>query len=161
MSTDPRTRSWNLPPLVRNGQRYCHQQICNYKYTGVIAILIESAAPLTILGIIAAILQYLTGSQFRSSPGYYVCRYLFDGFLQCRLSPGYGLPSGRQGLVSWAGTFKVTPSTSLPQEWIGQSVQSCTRIPTTCGITLEGRSGFLFNGRLGSLIHDPMHQLPK
>jgi hypothetical protein len=48
-------------------------------YTGVIAILIESAAPLTVLGIVAAILQHLTGSQFRSSPGYYVCRYLFDG----------------------------------------------------------------------------------
>jgi hypothetical protein len=59
-------------------------------YTGVIAILIESAEPLTVLGIIAAILQHLTGSRFRSSPGYFVCRYLFDGlFYSFCVSSGY------------------------------------------------------------------------
>ncbi|KAJ2917981.1 hypothetical protein MD484_g2449, partial [Candolleomyces efflorescens] len=45
-------------------------------YTGVIAILVESAAPLTILGIIAAILQQLNTGTARS-PGFYVTpRYL-------------------------------------------------------------------------------------
>ena len=48
-------------------------------YTGVIAILIESAAPLTIFGIIAAILQQLHGSQRRPSISFLVCRYTFDG----------------------------------------------------------------------------------
>jgi hypothetical protein len=44
-------------------------------YTGVIAILVESAAPLTVFGIVAAILQQLTVR----SPGFFVCQTLFDG----------------------------------------------------------------------------------
>jgi hypothetical protein len=44
-------------------------------YTGVIAILVESAAPVAVFGIVTAILQQLT----MRSPGYYVCQMLFDG----------------------------------------------------------------------------------
>jgi hypothetical protein len=48
-------------------------------YTGgVIAILIESAAPLTVFGIIAAILQQLSGSPHPTNPGFYSCEYLFQ-----------------------------------------------------------------------------------
>jgi hypothetical protein len=47
-------------------------------YTGVIAILVESAAPLTIFGVIAAILQCLA-TQSPRSPGFYVFETLFDG----------------------------------------------------------------------------------
>jgi hypothetical protein len=47
-------------------------------YTGVIAILIESAAPLAVCGIVAAILQQLT-PQYSTSPGYSACRLLFEG----------------------------------------------------------------------------------
>jgi hypothetical protein len=47
-------------------------------YTGVIAILVESAAPLTVFGIVAAILQQF-GPKPNQSPGYYVCQTLFDG----------------------------------------------------------------------------------
>jgi hypothetical protein len=46
-------------------------------YTGVIAILVESAAPLTIFGIVAAILQQ-SSAKSNNSPGYYVCQVLFD-----------------------------------------------------------------------------------
>ena len=49
-------------------------------YTGVIAILIESAAPLAILGIIAAILQQLGGSISHKSPAFMTCEYLFECF---------------------------------------------------------------------------------
>lgn len=47
-------------------------------YTGVIAILIESAAPLTIFGIIVGILQQIRHAPFLQSPGWIVCRYLFE-----------------------------------------------------------------------------------
>jgi hypothetical protein len=47
-------------------------------YTGVIAILVESAAPLTIFGVIAAILQRLA-AQFNGSPGFYILDGLFEG----------------------------------------------------------------------------------
>jgi hypothetical protein len=47
-------------------------------YTGVIAILVESAAPLTIFGIVAAILQQ-AGAKFNMSPAFYACAYSFDG----------------------------------------------------------------------------------
>jgi hypothetical protein len=47
-------------------------------YTGVIAILVESAAPLTIFGIVAAILQQLSGKS-NLTGNYYVCQVLFDG----------------------------------------------------------------------------------
>ncbi|KAJ2923594.1 hypothetical protein H1R20_g13500, partial [Candolleomyces eurysporus] len=58
-------------------------------YTGVIAILIESAAPLTIFGIIAAILLQLEDSLIGKSAGYFVCFYLFQGLFYsfCALSP--------------------------------------------------------------------------
>ena len=46
-------------------------------YTGVIAILVESAAPLTIFGIAAAILQTV-GDKAIASPGYLVCNNLFQ-----------------------------------------------------------------------------------
>jgi hypothetical protein len=46
-------------------------------YTGVIAILVESAAPLTIFGVISAILQQF-GAKSNQSPGYYVCVTLFE-----------------------------------------------------------------------------------
>ena len=48
-------------------------------YTGVIAILIESAAPLTVFGIIAAALQQSRSSPLRTTPGFIICTYLFDG----------------------------------------------------------------------------------
>jgi hypothetical protein len=48
-------------------------------YTGVIAILIEPAAPLTIFGIIAAILQQLGGSPLSNSPRFHVLANLFQG----------------------------------------------------------------------------------
>ncbi|KAJ2915197.1 hypothetical protein MD484_g5205, partial [Candolleomyces efflorescens] len=56
---------------------------------GVIGILIESAAPLTVLGIVAAILQHLTGSRLRNTSGYVVCRSLFDGLFYsfCAIAP--------------------------------------------------------------------------
>jgi hypothetical protein len=44
-------------------------------YDGVIAILVESAAPLTISGIIAAVM----GPQTSMSPGFYACKSLFSG----------------------------------------------------------------------------------
>lgn len=47
-------------------------------YTGVIAILIESAAPLTVFGIISAIMQQLTTS-LSDRPDYIVSRFIFDG----------------------------------------------------------------------------------
>jgi hypothetical protein len=47
-------------------------------YTGVVAILIESAAPLTIFGIISAILQQLNSSMRYLTPGFFACSYLFD-----------------------------------------------------------------------------------
>jgi hypothetical protein len=46
-------------------------------YTGMIAILVESAAPLTIFGIFAAILQQ-SSAQSNKIPGYYVCQDLFE-----------------------------------------------------------------------------------
>lgn len=51
-------------------------------YTSVIAILVESAVPLTIFGIIAAILQNLT-ARFGRSPGFHACRSLFEGLFYC------------------------------------------------------------------------------
>ncbi|RXW17424.1 hypothetical protein EST38_g8430 [Candolleomyces aberdarensis] len=60
-------------------------------YTGVIAILIESAAPLTIFGVITAVLgvQRISSSPYRTSEGIIVCNYLFDGLFYsfCALSP--------------------------------------------------------------------------
>jgi hypothetical protein len=47
-------------------------------YTGVIALLVESAAPLTIFGVIAAILQQISANSNESS-GYHVCGGLFEG----------------------------------------------------------------------------------
>jgi hypothetical protein len=54
-------------------------------YTGVIAIPIESAAPLTIFGVIAATLQQLGGSSstLSSSPGSYVFANLCQGLFYC------------------------------------------------------------------------------
>jgi uncharacterized membrane protein len=48
-------------------------------YTGVIAIMIESAAPLTVFGIIAAILQQVNVSLPRKSAGFYIALYIFYG----------------------------------------------------------------------------------
>ncbi|KAJ2915209.1 hypothetical protein MD484_g5191, partial [Candolleomyces efflorescens] len=58
-------------------------------YTGVITILIESAAPLTIFGIIVGILQQIRHAEFLRSPGWIVCRYLFECLFYsfCGLSP--------------------------------------------------------------------------
>jgi hypothetical protein len=47
-------------------------------YTGVITILIESAAPLTIFGIVAAALQS-GGSAAPKSAAFYVFNYVFQG----------------------------------------------------------------------------------
>jgi hypothetical protein len=47
-------------------------------YTVVIAILVESAAPLTIFGIVAATLQQLK-PQYSTSAGFHACVRLFDG----------------------------------------------------------------------------------
>jgi hypothetical protein len=59
-------------------------------YTGVIAILVESAAPLSIFGIVAAILQQVESA---SSPGFYVCTALFDGlFYSFCVSSNHQLP---------------------------------------------------------------------
>jgi hypothetical protein len=46
-------------------------------YTGVIAILVESAAPLTIFGIVAAILQQIR-AKLNRSPGFRVYITLFE-----------------------------------------------------------------------------------
>ncbi|KAJ2912617.1 hypothetical protein MD484_g7797, partial [Candolleomyces efflorescens] len=56
-------------------------------YTVVIAILIESAAPLTIFGVIAAIMQRARPRLF--TVGFYVCDTLFQGLFYsfCTLSP--------------------------------------------------------------------------
>ncbi|KAJ2926143.1 hypothetical protein H1R20_g10959, partial [Candolleomyces eurysporus] len=60
-------------------------------YTGVIAILIESAAPLALFGLITAvtILGQITGTMNDSSEGVIVCMVLFDGLFYsfCALSP--------------------------------------------------------------------------
>jgi hypothetical protein len=48
-------------------------------YTGVIAILVESAAPLTVFGIVAAIMQQLY-PRSNKSPGYYVFEALSECF---------------------------------------------------------------------------------
>ncbi|KAJ2913704.1 hypothetical protein MD484_g6717, partial [Candolleomyces efflorescens] len=58
-------------------------------YTGVIAIMIESALPLTVFGIIAAILVQLDSSPPPKSPKYYVFDYLFQCLFYafCGLSP--------------------------------------------------------------------------
>jgi hypothetical protein len=48
-------------------------------YTGVIAILVESAAPLAVFGIIAAITQQLGNSSRSTGPALFVCYYLFQG----------------------------------------------------------------------------------
>ncbi|RXW14445.1 hypothetical protein EST38_g11410 [Candolleomyces aberdarensis] len=60
-------------------------------YTGVIAILIESAAPLTIFGIItgAIALGRVSGALANNSGGIIVCRVLFEGLFYsfCKLSP--------------------------------------------------------------------------
>ncbi|RXW15097.1 hypothetical protein EST38_g10758 [Candolleomyces aberdarensis] len=57
-------------------------------YTGVVAILIESALPLSVFGIIAAALLLVVNSS-TSAAGPMVCFYLFDGlfFSFCVLSP--------------------------------------------------------------------------
>jgi hypothetical protein len=47
-------------------------------YTSVIAILVESAAPLTIFGIISPVLHQ-SGDKFNESPAFYAWAYLFDG----------------------------------------------------------------------------------
>jgi hypothetical protein len=59
-------------------------------HTGVIAILIESAAPVTIFGIIAAILQRIGVALPGRPPAFIVCRSLFDSFFYsfC-VSPGF------------------------------------------------------------------------
>ncbi|RXW20662.1 hypothetical protein EST38_g5174 [Candolleomyces aberdarensis] len=60
-------------------------------YTGVIAILIESAAPLTIFGIIlsAISLGRVSGAIANNSGGIIVCSILFEGLFNsfCKLSP--------------------------------------------------------------------------
>ena len=50
-------------------------------YTGVISILIESAAPLTVFGIIGAILQQVDAydTRIQKSPAYFVCLNVFVG----------------------------------------------------------------------------------
>ncbi|RXW21395.1 hypothetical protein EST38_g4455 [Candolleomyces aberdarensis] len=70
-------------------------------YTGVITILIESAAPLTIFGIITAVTSLLfTGGLVKESGGSLVCVYLFQGLFYsfCALSPHmiiFGVTTGR------------------------------------------------------------------
>lgn len=48
-------------------------------YTGMIAIIIESAAPLTIFGIIVAALRESGIPLLDASPGFVACTALFDG----------------------------------------------------------------------------------
>ncbi|KAJ2936318.1 hypothetical protein H1R20_g779, partial [Candolleomyces eurysporus] len=48
-------------------------------YTGVVAILIESALPLSVFGILAAVMQQLGDSVARTSVGFLVCDPLFAG----------------------------------------------------------------------------------
>ena len=48
-------------------------------YTGVVAILIESALPLTVFGIIAAIMQQLDYQGYQLSESFPVCNVLFVG----------------------------------------------------------------------------------
>ncbi|RXW12434.1 hypothetical protein EST38_g13418 [Candolleomyces aberdarensis] len=58
-------------------------------YTGIVAILIESALPLSVFGILAAIMQQLGDSKARASVGFLVCDPLFSGLFYsfCALSP--------------------------------------------------------------------------
>ncbi|RXW12551.1 hypothetical protein EST38_g13305 [Candolleomyces aberdarensis] len=59
-------------------------------YTGVITILIESAAPLTIFGVINAAMILRVGNALSAHPAaIIVCSTLFDGFFYsfCALSP--------------------------------------------------------------------------
>jgi hypothetical protein len=61
-------------------------------YTGVIAILVESAAPLTIFGIVAAMVQQVDTKSIRS-PGFYVFDFLFQGlFYSFGVSSNHQLP---------------------------------------------------------------------
>lgn len=48
-------------------------------YTGVVAVLIESALPLSLFGIIAAILQQLDHNGYQVSEGFLACNALFIG----------------------------------------------------------------------------------
>ncbi|KAJ2921030.1 hypothetical protein H1R20_g16063, partial [Candolleomyces eurysporus] len=58
-------------------------------YTGIVAILIESALPLTLFGILAAVMQQLGDSAVGASVGFLVCEPLFSGLFYsfCALSP--------------------------------------------------------------------------
>ncbi|KAJ2926506.1 hypothetical protein H1R20_g10600, partial [Candolleomyces eurysporus] len=58
-------------------------------YTGVIAILIESAAPPAVFGIATAIVNVLWYVTQHQSPGTVVCAYVFETFFYsfCALSP--------------------------------------------------------------------------
>ncbi|RXW17397.1 hypothetical protein EST38_g8450 [Candolleomyces aberdarensis] len=58
-------------------------------YTGVVAILIESALPLSLFGILAAVMQQLGNSAVGTSVGFLVCDPLFAGLFYsfCTLSP--------------------------------------------------------------------------
>jgi hypothetical protein len=68
-------------------------------YTGAIAILIESAAPLTVFGIIVAILQEIVGPRGNHSPGFYISVYLFQAlFYSFCVSPSNQL-QGFQRLI--------------------------------------------------------------
>ncbi|KAJ2936315.1 hypothetical protein H1R20_g774, partial [Candolleomyces eurysporus] len=85
-------------------------------YTGVISILIESAAPLTILGLITAAMavERMSNAYHSSDEGNIVCRILFDGLFYSfrtlsphiiifRVTTGRSftkLPSAKDGVVT-------------------------------------------------------------
>ncbi|KAJ2923835.1 hypothetical protein H1R20_g13262, partial [Candolleomyces eurysporus] len=92
-------------------------------YTGVIAILIESALPLSLFGIISAILQQITVT----TDGYLVCWALFSGLFYsfCALAPHmiiFRVTTGR--------SFTKFPTVkdgviSKPLEFAHQTAESC------------------------------------
>ncbi|KAJ2917946.1 hypothetical protein MD484_g2434, partial [Candolleomyces efflorescens] len=110
-------------------------------YTGVVAILVESAAPLTVFGIIAAILQQLNAHTI-TSPEFYACNTLFSGLFYsfCALSPQmiiFRVTTGR--------SFTKFPTTqdgvlSNPIQFAHQSAES-SFLQTTFGREIERASG--------------------
>jgi hypothetical protein len=64
-------------------------------YTGVLAILVESAAPLTLFGIVSAALQQFYAYRQPRTPGFYVAGYFFDGIFYA-----FCVSSGNQPTLS-------------------------------------------------------------
>ncbi|KAJ2913709.1 hypothetical protein MD484_g6701, partial [Candolleomyces efflorescens] len=115
-------------------------------YTSVIAILVESAAPLTIIGIVTAIVQ-----QWASAPrtlAFHVCNMLFQGlfYIFCTLSPHMIIfrvttgrsftqfPTPKEGVVSNSLQFAhSTAESSFLQSTFNQGSEQSTDCDTEKG----------------------------